>query len=130
LVGVVAVLLVSGAALAQTPTPTEIAEWRVDADAGDANAHYNLGVIYSNGQGVPQDFAQGVTWYRQAAEQGLANAQANLGSMYGTGQGVPEDIVEAHKWVNLAASRASAENQTRFAEARDELPKQMAMTPA
>ena len=33
-VGLVAVLLMSGAALAQTSTPTELAEWRVMANAG------------------------------------------------------------------------------------------------
>jgi TPR repeat protein len=31
------------------------------------------------GQGVPQDYAVAVSWYRKAAEQGDADAQVNLG---------------------------------------------------
>ena len=63
--------------------------------------------MYENGQGVPQDKAEAVEWYRLAAEQGDANAQNNLGFMYGNGRGVPQDYVEAHKWYNLAASNGN-----------------------
>ena len=52
------------------------------ADQGDAFAQYDLGVMYANGQGVPQDYAQAVAWYRKAADQGNAAAQTNLGVMY------------------------------------------------
>ncbi|MBN4047955.1 sel1 repeat family protein [bacterium AH-315-O15] len=77
---------------------------------------------------VPQDDVEAVRWYRLVADQGHARAQYNLGAMYGSGRGVPQDFVEAHKWRNLAASRASAEDQTRYAAARDALAAQM--TPA
>ena len=40
-----------------------------------------LGGMYDNGHGVPQDYAQALTWYRKAADQGYAAAQFNLGSM-------------------------------------------------
>ena len=79
-VGVVAVLLMGGAALAQAPA--DIAALRVQADAGDAAAQFNLGFAYSFGEGVPQDDVQAVSWFRQAAEQGHAIAQYNLGVMY------------------------------------------------
>ena len=36
----------------------------------------------TNGEGVPKNDAEAVTWYRKAAEQGYANAQFNLGYMY------------------------------------------------
>ena len=39
------------------------------AERGDAEAQYNLGVMYRNGQGVPHDDAEAVKWYRLAAEQ-------------------------------------------------------------
>ena len=32
----------------------------------------NLGTMYYNGQGVPQDYAQAAYWYRKAADQGDA----------------------------------------------------------
>ena len=65
--------------------------------------------MYANGQGVPQDYAAAVSWYRKAAEQGYAAAQFNLGVMYDKGQGVPQDYVQAHKWWNLAAANGDAD---------------------
>ena len=44
---------------------TALREWGPLAEQGDAKASWNLGVIYSNGQGVPQDYAQAVIWYRR-----------------------------------------------------------------
>jgi hypothetical protein len=35
--------------------------------------------MYDNGEGVPQDDAEAVRWYRLAAAQGLARGQFNLG---------------------------------------------------
>ena len=73
------------------------------AEQGDAKAQSNLGYMYDNGQGVPQDYKQAVKWYTKAAEQGNERAQYNLGFMYAKGQGVPQDNVYAHMWFNLAA---------------------------
>ncbi|WP_244060843.1 tetratricopeptide repeat protein, partial [Aeromonas caviae] len=56
--------------------------WRKAAEQGNAEAQFNLGVMYATGQGVPQDIQQVVTWLRKAAEQGNAEAQFNLGVMY------------------------------------------------
>ena len=50
---------------------TALQEWRPLAEQGYASAQYNLGQMYRNGQGVPQDDAEAVKWYRLAAEQGL-----------------------------------------------------------
>ncbi len=83
---------------------TAIREWRPLAEQGNAKAQYNLGFMYRNGQGVPQDDAEAVKWYRKAAEQGNAKAQNDLGFMYSKGKGVPQDYVQAHMWYNLAAS--------------------------
>jgi len=70
-----------------------------------AKAQNNLGLIYADGLGVPQNYATAVKWYRKAAEQGHAIAQSNLGVMYRDGEGVSRDYVEAHKWFSLAATR-------------------------
>ena len=71
-------------------------------------AQNNLGVIYANGQGVPQDYAAAVSWYRKAADQGHAIAQNNLGSMYRIGQGVPQDYAAAVSWYQKAADQEHA----------------------
>ena len=67
------------------------------ADQGDANAQYMLGVAYDWGfvDGVPENDAEAVKWYRKAADQGDADAQFNLGNMYDNGDGVPENDAEA-----------------------------------
>ena len=75
------------------------------AEQGDAVAQYNLGVLYRDGQGVPQDYKTAVKWTRLAAEQGDADAQHNLGSMYRKGQGVLQDYKTARKWYRLSAEQ-------------------------
>ena len=110
-VWVVAVLLMSGAALAETFTPTELAELRVDANAGDVRAQYLLGLRYALGEGVPQDDAEAVSWYRQAAEQGDAAAQFILGLYYRNGTGVPQDYFEAVALFRQAAEQGHASAQ-------------------
>jgi TPR repeat protein len=44
-----------------------------------AKGQYDLGVKYENGDGVPKDDAQAVTWFRKAAEQGDADASVRTG---------------------------------------------------
>jgi len=80
-------------------------EWRPLAEQGDASAQFNLGLMYAEGQGVPQDHAEAVKWYRRAAEQGHAGAQNNLGGMYAEGKGVLQDHAEAVKWFRRAAEQ-------------------------
>ncbi len=67
------------------------------AAQGDAGAQQHLGVMYSNGQGVPQDFKEARKWNRMAAAQGDVTAQYNLGVMYDKGHGVTQDYGEAVK---------------------------------
>ncbi len=84
---------------------TALRLWRPLTEQGDARAQNKLGLMYFNGQGVPQDHAEAAKWYRLAAEQGLAEAQYNLGVMHRVGQGVSQDYVQAHMWINLAMFR-------------------------
>jgi len=88
----------------------EAAKWfRLAAQHGDATAQFNLGVMYSEGQGVPQDHAKAVHFYRLAAEQGNPQAEYNLGLSYADGDdGGKRDLVAAHMWFNLAAARFPA----------------------
>ena len=83
---------------------TALREWTALAEQGHAAAQYILGLVYKEGQVVPQDYNTVVKWWTLAAEQGNANAQSNLGVMYYSGQGVPQDFVYAHMWGNIASS--------------------------
>ena len=62
--------------------------YRMAADQGHAKAQYNLGSMYSNGQGVARDDSAAMKWYRMAADQGNAKAEGNLGVMYKNCHGV------------------------------------------
>ena len=75
------------------------------AEQGDATAQTGLGLMYENGQGVPQDYAEAVKWYRKAADQGFAGGQNSLGTAYAEGHGVPQDYAEAVKWYQKAADQ-------------------------
>lgn len=90
---------------------TALREWKPLAKQGDADAQYNLGLVYSRGNGVPRDDAEAAKWYRKAAEQGFAAAQFNLGVMYSNGKGVPRDGAEAAKWYRKAAEQGYASAQ-------------------
>ncbi len=59
----------------------KFAQTKMDADAGNAQAQFNLGVMYVQGEGVPKDDAKAVKWYQKAAAQGHADAQFNLAAM-------------------------------------------------
>ena len=85
---------------------------KVKAEAGDAEAQTNLGVMYDEGQGVEQSFKDAVKWYRKAADQGDADAQSNLGLMYYKGQGVEQDFKEAFKWYQKTADQGEAKAQS------------------
>ena len=55
----------------------EAVKWyRHAAEQGDADAQFNLGKMYAEGQGVPQADTEALKWYRRAADQGNADAQS------------------------------------------------------
>ncbi len=47
---------------------TALHEFRPLAEQGLAVAQFALGAMYAEGQGVPQDYAAAVKWYRLAAD--------------------------------------------------------------
>lgn len=86
----------SMSAAAQAPAPTveagfnawqagrydeAVRDWRPLAEAGDADAQFNLGHAYRLGRGVTQDMAQAEQWYARAARAGHREAQAMYGVM-------------------------------------------------
>ena len=78
------------------------------AGDGDAEAQYLLGLMYSQGQGVAQDFYKAGKMYRLAGDQGHAGAQINLGSLFENcfGNG-PCDSEEAANWYRRAADQGN-----------------------
>lgn len=75
------------------------------AQAGDADAQYNLAICYDEGKGTSKDEKQAAHWYAQAAEQGDADAQFSLGVCYHEGKGVDKDDEKAIELWTKAANQ-------------------------
>ena len=69
--------------------------------------------MYDNGEGVPENDAEAVRWFRLAAEQGLAFAQDSLGRKYALGNGVPQNGVRAYVWFSVAVAQGLEEARLR-----------------
>ena len=91
------------------------------AKKGHAQARFNLGNNYKNGNGVEIDFNRCVELLEQSAKQGHIGAQFNLSNMYRTGSldnenGNPMTIPVNHplyfKWALAAAKQGDADGQT------------------
>lgn len=74
-----------------------------DARAGDPEAAYVLGLLYSNGDGVDRNLSMALGWFQRAATHGSDDAAHHLGNAYRLGLGTPKDIKKAIFWYTRAA---------------------------
>src|SRR2546430_13231740 len=81
-------------------------EMRAAADQNDPAAQCYLAICYQTGQGVQQDYAEAVKWFRRAAEQNDSAAQCYLGFCYQTGSGVPKSSVKLPNGFERPPNRA------------------------
>ncbi len=72
--------------------------FRMAADKGHVAAQFELGQMYAQGLGVPQQFEEAAYRYLIAAKQGHAQAQFHLGFLHSHGQGVEQDDAKAYLW--------------------------------
>jgi len=122
---------------------TELFEEQLDkAEAGDADAQYEVGIMYLKGQGVEEDRAKATQWLKSAsgagneqaaaklrrmddqrdkfaqlqeqAGAGDAEAQYELGMMYLKGRGVEKDEPRARVWLGKAAKQGDEKAITRL----------------
>src|SRR5437763_14779421 len=61
--------------------PSAIRIWRPLAEAGDADAQFNLGQAYRLGRGVPLDLSVAKIWFERAARNGQIDAEPTLGRL-------------------------------------------------
>lgn len=92
------------ATAAETLTP--------DAEAGDAEAQFYLGLMYASGLGVEQDYLKAIDWYRKAADQDMPQAQYQLGQLYESGEVFERDYETAAELYRAAAQWGYAPAQT------------------
>lgn len=72
---------VSLVALERHDYATALKGFRSLADEGNAEAQWQLGEMYGNGNGVSKDLGEALRWVRRAAEHGHAEAQFTLGAL-------------------------------------------------
>lgn len=87
--------------------PGAVAVWQPFANAGDADAMFNIGQAYKLGRALPLDKAIARDWYRRAAAKGHMPAQANLGILLFQAGEKPE----AARWLKMAADRGEMRAQ-------------------
>ncbi|QKI89985.1 tetratricopeptide repeat protein [Thiomicrorhabdus xiamenensis] len=90
--------------------------FKKSAEQGDASSSYNLGVMYRNAEGIPQDLQESAYWYQKAAELGHVKAQYRLGMLYKNGEGIAKDSAQSAVWLQKAAEKGHAEAQSALAQ--------------
>jgi len=103
------------------------------AESGEADAQYEVGIMYLKGQGIEQNRARAVHWLKSAsasghgkaasklrrmdeqqdkfrklekkAASGDADAQYEIAMMYLKGLGIEQNSVRARKWLSWSAER-------------------------
>ena len=91
------------------------------AEQGDADAQCQLGYMYVNGEGVLENEAEAVKWFRKAAEQGHSQSQCSLGVMYQYGRGVPQSDIEAYVWFSVSTTNGYEDAEQFWSEVKAEL---------
>ena len=84
------------------------------AEQGDAEAQWQLGARYHNGEGLPQDDVRAMQWFERAAEQGHVTAQSTVGAYYWAGRGVTADLFKAYFWSALAVAQGDDISKARL----------------
>nr|BFE56903.1 hypothetical protein GCM10020063_014290 [Dactylosporangium thailandense] len=80
--------------------------WAAQRD--DADAAFELYVLFSTGTGVERDDAEAGRWLHRAAELGQPRALYNLGAAHATGNGAPKDPRLAVGYYERAALAGNA----------------------
>ena len=85
-----------------------LASWRPLAVQGNPVAQNNLGIMYLDGKGVPQNTSEAVRYLSLSAAAGSSLCQNNLGGLYRDGKGVPRDYVKASQWFSASAAQGNS----------------------
>ncbi|MBX9575879.1 MAG: sel1 repeat family protein [Caulobacteraceae bacterium] len=109
---ILASILLLGAAspaLAQAPTPpdaaTQYRDMKTRAEAGDAEAQWNLGMMLLNGEGTTRNEREAWRWVRASGDAGYENGMISTAVMLALGQGTTRDEAQARDWYRRAAER-------------------------
>ncbi len=110
-------IVTSCAGLEHIGEESAVAGDRAKARAGDVESAYGLGLRYTSGNGVNQDYSVAAEWFRRAAEGGHPRAQYMLGIAHYTGRGVSHDPSRAVPWFEKAAAAGNVRAQFQLGDA-------------
>ncbi len=99
---------VANAPNASSQKSMDVAALRNQAEAGDSEAMFKLGLMHARGRGVKENDAEAMRWYERAAEAGHAAAMTNLAGHHARGEGTPISERRAVEWLERAAKTGSA----------------------
>ncbi len=98
------------------PAPGNVSAWTVPAahvqsfseikrkaEAGDANAQWELAHRYYKARGVKRSYSKARRWFRRAADQGVGASYDFLGEMYYLGRGVKKNYRLTRKYWRLSS---------------------------
>jgi len=94
---------------------TAFSIWQELAIQGDELSQFNLGVLYSRGEGTKLSKRKSIEWYIRSAEQGYAPAQFNLGAAYLEGGHKSPDTQKTASWWKMAAEQGFVQAQFNIA---------------
>lgn len=105
----------------------------LDAEKGDANSQFNLGVFFGsrlddNNHPIGGNRTGAIKWLRRAAQQGLPRAQVRLAEIYAHRPEAPGHYVKAYAWFLLAAKNLSGIHRQRARSAYERI--SLHMTPS
>lgn len=88
---------------------TMAARYEQSAEAGDDDAQFYLGALYSAGVGRQRSDQQAFRWFSRATDQGHAHAMLIVAGLYASGRGVTKDNVKAYGWAYIVASASKVD---------------------
>jgi hypothetical protein len=71
------------------------------AEQGDAPAQAAVAMMYANGKGVQQNYAEAGKWWIKAAEGGDLTAARHTWNLYRNGEGVERNPAIANQWAKI-----------------------------
>ena len=91
-------------------------QYQKAAEKGYWPAMYNLGVLYYQGEGVPESPEKALYWWRELAKLNIPEGYEALAGAYEQGIGVPADRGKANEYRFKAVMTGSPESQYWFGQ--------------
>ena len=90
---------------------SSIVQYKIDAEEGDLDAQFSLGIHLLHGIGVSVDKCEAFKWFKRAAESGHIKSMHMYGLCYFNGEGITIDKHEGLKWITRLGEAGYAVSQ-------------------